>query len=380
MSSAGGKHSIIPGIQYLRGICAVMVVVCHSAGMMGLPEYFGSSPADLTGLGIFGVACFFAISGYIIVLVSLNERMEPVIGLSKYASRRFLRIVPFFWVCVIGYNVLSFAATGRLEWLDALKTLILWPAGELRPNVAWSLRHEFLFYALFAVSFLLGKRRPMILYTWFAAPLLFWGAVALFAPDLPQSGTPWFEYVATIVGGSNRGANVQFAIGFFVAVLWLRRQPATWKIGPVHLWVVSTVVGICYVYVGEIIGFTATVLASVLAIIPFVLALRVGENDGWFHKLNMELGNASFSIYLVHNVALLAMLEAASPFRDVIPQAVFFLVSIVVASAFGVVVHRLVEAPIINHLMRRPPQATADLVEPQQSEARVALKPVDARD
>lgn len=379
MGSASGKHAIIPGIQYLRGICAVMVVVAHSAGLMARPEYFGSSPGDLTELGIFGVACFFVISGYIIVLVSLNERMEPAISLSNYARRRFLRIVPFFWLCVIGYNVLSFAATGKLEWYDALKTLILWPAGELRPNVAWSLRHEFLFYVLFAVSFLLGKRRPMILYTWFAAPLLFWGAVALLAPDLPQSGSAWFEYVATILGGGNRGANVQFAIGFFIALFWLRRRPAAWQNGTAHLWLVSALVGAAYIYVGEMVGFTATVLASVLAIIPFLLALRVGENDGWFHKLNMELGNASFSIYLVHNVALLAMLKAAAPFRDVIPQAAFFPVSIVVATAFGVVVHRLVEAPLIHHLMRRPPQAPVDLAGSGQNNARVGLDPVDTR-
>ncbi len=370
MASAGGKHAIIPGIQYLRGICAVMVVFSHAAGMMAYPEYFGTSPGNLKGLGVFGVACFFAISGYIIVLVALNERMEPVIGLSKYARRRFVRIVPFFWLCVIGYNALSYIATGKLELLDGLKTLAVWPAGELRPNVAWSLRHEFLFYVLFALAFLMGgRRRPIILYAWFASPLIFWGAVALFAPGLPEANPVWFEYVATIFGGSLRGANLQFAVGFFVAIIWLRNKPSAWNIGATHLWVVSALVGAIYVYVGEITGFTASILATILAIIPFLMALKVAEREGWFHKLNMELGNASFSIYLVHNVALLALLKMAAPHRDVIPAALFFPVSIVLATAFGVVVHRLVEAPLINHLVRRPPQATADLATPQRNSA-----------
>lgn len=361
MPSSGKKQKILPGIQYLRGICALMVVFSHAAGLMGYAEYFGSSPADLANLGKFGVSVFFAISGYIIVLVSLDERLQPTVSLSKYARRRVLRILPFFWLCVIGYNALTFLGSGTVEWLAALKTLVVWPSGELKPNVAWSLRHEFLFYILFACAFLAGKRRSVILYAWFAAPLLFYGAVAAFAPELPQSHPGFYEYAKNILGGSEGGANLQFALGFLLGWLWLRGHLGALRAGPVQLLVASVAVGAIFQALGDFSGLFRIIATTALAAIPMVVALKIGEQRGWLHKLGMELGDASFSIYLVHNAALLIMLKAASPFSNVIPQLVFLPVSIVGATLAGIVVHRLVEAPLINFLMRRPPQATAAL-------------------
>ncbi|MEJ2036633.1 MAG: acyltransferase, partial [Maritimibacter sp.] len=162
----GPRHGrVLPGIQHLRGWAAAWVVIAHMNGMMGKTRYFGTSPADVETLGAFGVTVFFCISGFIIALVSLDHDLRPKISIDKYARRRFERIVPFLWVCVLGYTALH-SLFGPFEPLPMLRALFLWPIGEMRPNVVWSLRHELIFYVLFAAT-MLGRRK----YIW---PLVLW--------------------------------------------------------------------------------------------------------------------------------------------------------------------------------------------------------------
>ena len=59
----------MPGIQLLRGCCALLVVASHANLMMGYPQYFNVVPFAIRLSGLFGVAVFFAISGFIIALV-----------------------------------------------------------------------------------------------------------------------------------------------------------------------------------------------------------------------------------------------------------------------------------------------------------------------
>ena len=61
---------LVVGIQLLRGLAALLVILAHANLMMRYPRYFGVSPFDIKDAGIFGVTIFFVISGFIIAIVS----------------------------------------------------------------------------------------------------------------------------------------------------------------------------------------------------------------------------------------------------------------------------------------------------------------------
>ena len=75
----------LDGVQYLRGISALIVVISHCNGILGKPEYYSRMAIpDLHVASVFAVALFFSISGFIIVVASLNGK-----GTSASSRREF---------------------------------------------------------------------------------------------------------------------------------------------------------------------------------------------------------------------------------------------------------------------------------------------------
>ncbi|WP_375285500.1 acyltransferase family protein [Sphingomonas sp.] len=354
MATQGHKpRGILPGIQLLRGWAAILVVIFHANGMMGHAPYFGTHPFVLGDVGGFGVAVFFVISGFIIAIVALDPAGAPTMSLRDYAIRRFMRIVPFMWLCVIGYNLLSFAGTREMEWAPFLRAMVVWPVGELKPNVLWSLRHEFLFYLLFALTMLLPVRRPWVLAAWFAAPLVLWLALLPF----PLETTPWHPYrleiVRVVLFGSESGANLQIGAGFLLGLAWLAGKPALRERVPYGLGVATAAVtagALIIIAEGSPPGLARTVLWTGLSAGIVYLGIVGRAPDGPLRRMGMLLGNASFAIYLVHNPALLVLLEASKRVRGLLPLPAFLVVFVVAATLAGVFVHLLVEKPLISWL------------------------------
>lgn len=343
---------ILPGIQLLRGLAALLVVAAHANLMMGNPKNFGVSPFPLHDAGVFGVTVFFVISGFIIVNVSLDRNWEPRLSIPDYARRRFMRIVPFLWVSVIVYNVLSYVGTRQVEWLPALRAMTLWPIGELKPNVVWSLQHEMFFYILFAVAMLGARRRMAVLIAWFVAPIVYGAYLAFGGPQPPW---PWLaELLRVLLLGGFSGANVQFGTGFALGLLWLRRPAISSLVLP-HGLLISLIVLLLATALVEavafpIAGFGRIVGWSLLALIIVAVGVTARENRGVLFRAGMVLGNASFSIYLVHNAAVLILFKAAMTRPGLMPLPLWFLVFLISATGLGIAVHYLVEAPLINRL------------------------------
>lgn len=347
-----------------------MVVVSHASTMMGKPENFGAVPYPVHMWGGFGVAIFFVISGFIIAYVTLDSDLRPKIGIGEYAWRRFVRIMPFVWLCVIGYNLLSFVGTHQIEWGPALRAMVLSPVGELKPNVLWSLRHEWLFYGLFALAMMGIRPRPAALFIWFAAPLLYASLLAATGGQALPSN-PWLRDLAwTVLMGGNNGANLQFAAGFALGVLHVRGAPFTRARLRGGLWLcILLCVGfaalieitvsplgeipvVTWATVGELVGYTA-----LAAVIVWTGLVTLPSND-LLERIGIRLGDASFSIYLVHNPVILILFEVTKKTglaEGRVPIALLYAVYVAAAIAVGIVVHKLVEKPVIAWATRLRP-------------------------
>lgn len=349
---ARAPAGVLPGIQYLRGLCAVLVVVSHANGFLAFPQYFGRSVvASLHEAAVFSVAAFFAISGFIIVVTSFDDRGAQRVDLARFARRRLARIVPFLWVCTAGYAALRFAGTGDVDPGSLLRTLVLWPTGELRPNVAWSLRHEAAFYAIFALT-MLGKRKwPAVMLAWLLAPLPYAWWVEVAGP-MPSDLDPWSAGAAfaNVAGGGENGANLQFLVGMAIGYLHLRGHlRGNWP-----AWIMlAAFAGSCAVILAAPIeaGIARRVLWTALAGIVVYAAGRTRPAADLADRAGRVLGDASFSIYLVHNMVMLVILELTmrTGLAALVPGqlAAYLCFCVVVSVAACCAVHHSIERPLI---------------------------------
>jgi peptidoglycan/LPS O-acetylase OafA/YrhL len=358
--SRPSARGILPGIQLLRGVAAAMVVLSHTNTMMSHPEFFSRSPFGFALTGEFGVAIFFVISGFIIAYVSLDAQLAPRLTKRDFAWRRAIRILPFMWLCVIGYNALSFVGTHRIEWAPMLRALVLWPIGELKPNVLWSLRHEWLFYLLFALALLSGRRRSWILAVWFAGPIL----AAIFlrvAPTAPAAvGAEWSELARMVFMGGQNGANFQFAAGYGLGLLQLCDHAIVRPRVAGGLYVVLLAVVLSTLLI-ENVRFSDDLVRALCwtacSTLTVWLALVTQAGTGWLTRAAIVLGNATFAIYLVHNPVLLVDFALALKLAPGVPTEVLYPAFVASAIAVGIAVHYLVEAPLIRILAKRGPGA-----------------------
>ena len=174
---------MIGNLQVLRAFTALAVVLHHTS----YPLINGRS-SDFQG-----VAIFFVISGFIMSYVVLKDDKQS--KADKFLLHRFVRLVPFYWLCVVAFIYLSnlgllnlsqtLPRLGALlanDWLGALrwvasgfnltinysiqeivKTLFFIPYkdvnGDYHPilGVGWTLNLEVYFFIIFALT-LLGKK------------------------------------------------------------------------------------------------------------------------------------------------------------------------------------------------------------------------------
>lgn len=364
------------GIQLLRGLTACLVVLAHVNLVMGHADQYGATLLPVRLSGMFAVGVFFAISGFIIAVVSLDSAWRGSISRLHYFSKRFIRIVPFMWLCIIGYNLLSAAGTRQIEWAPFLRALSLWPVGELKPNVVWSLQHEALFYLLFALSFLGARRRPWLLALWFIAPILYAGFLATGLWPGPIRQQPFVDLANLVLLGGFSGANLQFGVGFLLGLAYLKHGPQG---APLFNRPMPTIGVILILLVAcamvewtdfPIRGLGRMIAWSLMAggILWSGIIMAAPKKPGLGFRLAMLLGDASFAIYLVHSAVLMVALAITHRFSSIaytfpgITLAAIVCLCVVV----GVITHLLVERPLIGWLARgrrvtiwQPPEADA---------------------
>ncbi len=106
MLAPAAGHPRFPLVDSCRGLAALSIVLFHvgatGGNASGALRYVGDS------LSV-GVPIFFAISGFLLYRPMVNARLRGAkrLSLRDYARRRFLRIVPAYWVAL---TVLALAA------------------------------------------------------------------------------------------------------------------------------------------------------------------------------------------------------------------------------------------------------------------------------
>lgn len=345
-SADSGKPVHYAGIQDLRGWAALLVLLYHAHVLFRKDKYFGVDVLwGFFEFGHRGVDLFFVISGFLMAMLTLEpaQRRQP----GRFLLARARRIyVPYFPVlvalssaCLLSKNICPSAYAFDAKTM--LMNLFIIPRQDLNtfvPVVAWTLAHEIFFYFMTFVSLLcLGLGRA-VFFAWLAASTV----ISLVGIDLPF---PWAFIFSPY--------NMAFGLGFMAFKLnyTCRDQiPAR-----VCLWTGAAgflALGSIESFWGEPAGRLATVyFMSAYFIASFLLVLGfLSQSAGWMRPL----GNASYSIYLVHYPLLVVLCILANRLLgSAVPVAPLFVIVAVFALAGGGVYYVLVERPGLRLFGRR---------------------------
>ena len=327
----------LDGIEAGRGLAASAVVLYHTA--RHLDKIYGM-PTLMSAFrfGHAGVDLFFVISGLIILYVHYRDVGAPR-RLGHYVGRRFTRVMPTYWVALAITVLLAIEGGHALPSVaDIAWSVSLLPSNRgLLLDIAWTLRFELVFYAVFCALILNRTAGIAVMALWLSL------IVAVFIGGYSIPGVP----------GSLYGAfNLQFFLGMGAAYLLHNYDiPAPKMLLAVGIAAFALVAGA--ENVGVLDGYTNAArlyygLPAAAIVLGVALAGRTNALPipSWLRVL----GSASYSIYLFQFVfiGITWKLWLAAGLDRAVPSGLAFVPLAAAGIGGGILMSRWVEHPLIR--------------------------------
>lgn len=280
-------------LQALRGVAALLVVLFH------LAPHAGWLGKHLFKWGFLGVDVFFVISGFVVVITS--ESKGGVGASLDFLRKRLLRIYLGYWPVLVLWVLMLLVLGQQPDSAMAVDSLFLLNgtlAGNWLPT-AWSLFYELEFYLLCAavIAVVPTQGRPFA-YCGVLLALAIWQAYCiLFFRDAVLSGA---QPLATVFSG--------FGIEFLAGAL-IAHYRSSIRCTPLPLAIVAVVA-----VQGFATGNLFTVFSDAPAVRPHAfgligIALLIATLSLEATRIRppsvlVKIGNASFSLYLLHPIVV----------------------------------------------------------------------------
>lgn len=358
---------MLTSIQVLRAVAALAVVFGHL-----WPEFvlFGHQSFPNFIVGAAGVDLFFVISGFVIVYSSESFFARKG-GAITFILRRIARIVPLYWAVTtlfLLYLLYVFSpkpmteilAINDLTWPVVAASYAFWPfprpSGATAPafSLGWTLNYEMFFYCIFACAILLPRRLAVL-----AASMTLIGLPSV-VPYLALSPlNPLLVLCNPLL--------YEFVYGMAIAIalreglrlpLWLAAVMIAVGIGMIA-WTGMDASGLAIVPRHIIWGGAAALIVA-----GAVLAPAKALPEGRVTNALRLLGDASYSLYLLHPLVFGAVRRLVTPiFSPVEHQWVYATILVCTAVGVAIVVYLHFERPLTKMLQRRIATVTAKMKE-----------------
>lgn len=283
-SSASIKSSAVGNrnarLQYLRGMAAVAVVLYHGAqyllDLRGDPRFLSVFGGFWGG---YGVAVFFALSGYL--MADVLQRDEP----GRFLVHRIARIYPLLLI-LVGLFALAFLVLGKPRSINIIP-LTLVPSGVRGYflGVEWTLLYEMTYYVgLSLLGFLgLARFRSVLMLGW----LIVLSIAYVAGPGRAMQGMPTLSAIPLSI------INLPFVLGYLTHTTqkraWLPRYLAV----PAAAFALATFFGPPD-HVGLLLGLSAGLLVAA------AIRAEPPAQAGAFGQFGLKMGDASYALYLCH--------------------------------------------------------------------------------
>lgn len=331
------KNMNIQSVQIMRGIASLLVVLLHIS-IKG--SQYGNGALKGFAIGGSGVDLFFIISGYIMCVSTVGRSLN----FSQFMLLRIKRIIPLYWL-VTTIALVVFLYNPKVVNTSGGETSI-WASYALFPNGkkflisnGWTLSYEFLFYLLFASFIYKGTYKTMQVS---AIILLLLVAIGLCVDYY----SPFFDFSTNIL-------YLEFVFG--MGCFYLLNQKNL-RLTPGY--------GILLCLVGSVL----LVLEAAVSIhgqekwrgfywgIP-MLAIFIGlislesllqRNKSLLKSMLLEIGNSSYSLYLVHPFVLSGTAMALRRLKMANNPYLFTVLLLTLAIVIGHLVYFCVERPLMT--------------------------------
>jgi exopolysaccharide production protein ExoZ len=290
----------------LRAVAALGVVIRHMQGELVRRGF--DDPFPNFEVGALGVDLFFVISGFIMVYSSGQFFARPDGG-TRFFFKRLIRIVPLYWLfttLMLVVVIRGAQPAGSYSVREFIASYLFIPVpnriGEMQPTYlpGWTLNYEMFFYVCFAAALRWSRPIAVALVGSTLTGLVILGYLA----PLPQPIAFWADSLS-----------LEFCYGMALAQLFLRG----WRISPLGrlaLLVAGAAAALLLAAHGEsspIRGFTWGLPA---AAIVAAVALTDASPRSLFARAFEALGDASYSLYLVHVLLFILLYPIIARFID----------------------------------------------------------------
>lgn len=336
-------------VECARGLAAFSVLLFH-ANATSQMEGWRSFPWFT--IFQYGVDFFFVLSGYIIFFAHGDDlgRRERI---RIYISKRAIRLLPTLWLVTSSVFLLRLGAGLPVDVEQFARSAIPYPSLlSTAPTVVWTLRHEFIFYAAFALAIFSIRFGYIIFACWALACI---AQLVLMLFGLQITGLASFFLSAY---------SLDFMIGMLIARL---HQTRSFKPSPIALVIGIATLGVALFldlgigfhrlgptdYVTTQAGWFTLALGASFGIILHGLVTLEGHLKAW--PSLVTLGGATYALYLVHTpvngLTLLALEHLGIAHHLADGSGALLLV--VLGTTAGLVLHRFFERPVGNWLRRQ---------------------------
>jgi peptidoglycan/LPS O-acetylase OafA/YrhL len=339
-SEKPAKKQLFTSLQGARGIASLLIVLYHCEDVGSLDRYWHWNH-HYFNFGVGSLYFFFMLSGVVIQHAHKRDIGVPA-RLGNYTWKRLRRVYPIYWLYLLPliamYLLIPSLGSGfERKPIAILQSFLLIAISRFPPinPVAWTMYHEVLFYFLFAFMLWNKTLGKLMLGMWMLASV-----IALIAP--PQN--PLLDFYISPL-------HLLFGLGMIVSEAVKR---VSWRGGPIAS-VGFVTLAACCVYANLVLSAAAVfpiVFGVCSALTVFGLMLIEKRKAISTPRFLLFLGDASYSIYLVHftvieiGVRLVYRLWRIHPVPGIIPFLVLFAISL----TGGILAYLYVETPLLRRL------------------------------
>jgi exopolysaccharide production protein ExoZ len=314
-------------LQVLRAFAASAVVLFH---------------CDWTGIASFGVELFFVLSGFIICYAAAHDP-------NQFFLKRAIRVVPLYWAATLsiicGAIILPQLFPGSIVTAETVaKSLFFIPFtradGKVYPLLflGWTLNYEMFFYLIFGLCLMVSKAKAPVL-----AALLITILVALH---------PMLEPLGVAADFWTKPILLYFVAGIAAYGLWLKREYWTRRLSPIVAMIAAIMAFTLFIIDAPSWFAAHLVIKGFLAIVLLLTLVRLDGSFTWPAWI-LLLGDASYSLYLLHPYAIEAIDRLVHPLSSAWAGIALTAVACTLAAALAVIGYKLVEAPSNRYLRKR---------------------------
>lgn len=330
----------IESLQVLRAVAALGVFFFHY--FQALLNDFGVFQRNLFLVGAYGVDIFFVVSGFIICLAGQNESSP-----SRFFVNRMCRILPLYYVLTIGLFFVALSLPQLLNSTTAdpihlIKSLLFIPFeksdGLVQPllYLGWTLNYEMFFYLVFSFAIFVGSERRIFVVVGVLLACVILGVI--------------FKPASVVLQFFSSGIMLNFIWGCLAFLIFQHKPEWVSKLG--HIWLPAALVIILQNFWPLPFDRQFAIGIPAMFLLIGMLNIHCQNNKAW--KFGTRLGDASYSLYLIHPYILQLAIKVALPLFgvsllsiSVVSISVFILTIII-----SLLMFKLIEKPS-NQLLRR---------------------------